>query len=94
MPNKPAAKKYIRASKRRYQRNLKVKKDLKNVVKKLEDAFKKGEGEKKIRALLHDAVKTLDKAAQKKVIKKNKASRKKGRLAKKVNFFLKEKKVK
>jgi len=89
MPNKLAAKKYIRASKRRYQHNLNVKKGLKDTIKKLEEAFKKGEKEDKIKPLLKEALKSLDRAAQKKTIKKNAAARKKSRLTKRLNVIQK-----
>lgn len=79
MPNKPAAKKYLRKSQKRYLKNRAVKKDLRKIVKqtrKLIEAKKTVQAKKN----LLKVVKALDKAAQHGVIKKNTASRQKSRL--------------
>jgi small subunit ribosomal protein S20 len=84
MPNKPAAKKYLKVSKKRHERNLKVKKELKTIIKKVLLALEDSSATKKAEELLKDAVKIIDRAAQKKIIKKNTAARKKKRLFKKL----------
>jgi len=92
MPNTTAAKKYVKVTKRKYLRNMKVKKSLRDTIKKLNKAIEEKLDEKKIGTLLKDALKSLDKAAQKKTIKKNTAGRRKSRLTKKINKLVKEKK--
>lgn len=80
MPITKSAKKAIRVSSRRKTQNDRVKKTMKDVVKKLEKLSKtdKKEAEK----MLSVVYASIDKAAKKGVIKKNNASRKKSRLAK------------
>lgn len=89
MPIKKAAKKYIRVTKRKNLRNKTVKGIFKNAVKKTQEAIiaDKTEDAKK---WLKVAVKALDKAAQKKVIKKNTAARRKSRLNKLVKKMAKK----
>lgn len=83
MPNKKSAIKELRKSTRRAIRNYKVKKAIKEVIK---DSKKLIEAkEKQAVETVKSAIKLLDKAAAKKVIKKNSASRKKSRLMKKLN---------
>jgi len=85
MPNKKSAIKELRKSTRRAIRNYKVKKAIKDVVKdskKLIDAKEKQAAE-----TVKSAIKLLDKAAAKKIIKKNSAARKKSRLMKKLNLL-------
>lgn len=80
MPNKQAAKKYLRKSHKRYLRNQKIKKNLKSILKdtrKLISDAKIEEAEKGLKKAAH----ALDKAAQANIIKKNTAARKKSRLA-------------
>lgn len=81
MPIKLSAKKALRQSKRRAIRNLKKKREMKNITKKIGKliAAKKTEDAKKLIPL---AYKAIDKAAKTGVIKKNAASRKKSRLMK------------
>jgi small subunit ribosomal protein S20 len=81
MPIKKSAKKALRQSKRRATRNLKRKKAMKDVIKKIKKllAAKKTEEAKKLIPL---AYKAIDKAAKTGVIKKNAASRQKSRLMK------------
>lgn len=84
MPIKQAAFKHIRQSKKRYLKNKRVKGNLKLLIKKsrgLIEAKKKDEAKE----LVIKAIQALDKAAQKKIIKKNTASRKKSRLMKRLN---------
>lgn len=80
MPIKKAAKKALRRSKRRRIIRLKVKSELKEAIKK----FRELVSQKKIKEAedsLKECYKFLDRAAKKKVIKKNTAARKKSRLA-------------
>jgi len=84
MPNKPAAKKYLRVSKNKHKRNLVIKNKLKAIIKKTKEALEDSKAASKIEELLKEAVKTIERAAQKKVIKKNAAARKKRVLFKKL----------
>jgi len=83
MPNKKSAVKELRKSAKRAIRNYKIKKTIREAIKdskKLLEAKEKSAIDK-----VKEAIKVLDKAASKKVIKKNTASRKKSRLMKKLN---------
>ena len=83
MPNTSAAKKALRQSQRHREHNLKRKETLKDTLKKYKkavEAGKKDEAEK----MLPGVYKTLDKMAKVNIIKKNKASRLKSRLSKKI----------
>ena len=88
MPNKKSAIKALRQSAKRAVRNLKIKKNIKSVIKEsqkiigLKEKDKAGE---KVKA----AIKAIDKAVQKKIIKKNSGARKKSRLMKKLNSLVK-----
>ena len=87
MPNKKSAVKELRKSAKRAIRNYKIKKTIKDAIKdskKLLEAKEKSAIDK-----VKEAIKVLDKAATKKVIKKNAAARKKSRLMKKLNSFVK-----
>lgn len=87
MPNKKSAVKELRKSAKRAIRNYKIKKTIKDAIKdskKLLEAKEKSAVDK-----VKEAIKALDKAATKKVIKKNTAARKKSRLMKKLNSFVK-----
>lgn len=74
MPNIKSAKKWVRASVKRRKRNLDVKTSLKSLYKKASDAVKPETTKQTISA--------YDKAAARGIIHKNKANRKKSRLAK------------
>lgn len=79
MPIKESAKKYMRVTERKTARNKIVKGTFKGAIKKTREAVKAGlidDAQK----WLKTAIKSLDKAAQKKVLKKNTAARKKSRL--------------
>lgn len=79
MPIKESAKKYMRVTERKTERNKIVKGTFKGAIKKTREAVKAGlidDAQK----WLKTAIKSLDKAAQKKVLKKNTAARKKSRL--------------
>ena len=84
MPNIKAAIKWTRASEKRRKRNLAVTSKLKTLGKK---AAANGAAEADVRA----ASSAFDKAAARGVIHKNKASRKKSRLAKRANASKKAK---
>ena len=84
MPIKKAAWKHLHQTKKRTVHNKKMKDSLKSLVKKTRQALGLKDKNKAVEAL-KKAVKALDKAAQKKLIKKNKASRLKSRLTKQLN---------
>lgn len=87
MPNKKSTAKALRKSIKRAARNYKVKRAIKEVIKdskKLIEAKEKSATDK-----VKQAIKLLDKAAAKRVIKKNTAARKKSRLMKKFNSIMK-----
>lgn len=81
MPNTKSAAKAMRQSIRRRDNNLKIKETFKDAVKEVKKLITAG---KKTEAMdaMKKAMSTLDKAAKKKTILKNSASRKKSRLAK------------
>ncbi len=81
MPIKQAAKKYLRASKKRAAQNLKIKKTFKDAVKKLAE-LAKAEKIDETRKMFPTVQKALDKAAKVNVINRRAAARKKSRLAK------------
>jgi small subunit ribosomal protein S20 len=83
MPNIRSAKKELRKSVKRNAHNKKIKDSLKEVVKKTKKSIEAKDT--KAKELLAQALKALDKAAQKKIIKKNTRDRKKSRLHKKFN---------
>lgn len=87
MPIKKSAMKALRQNKTRALRNLKVKRNIKDLVKqsiKLIDS-KENTAAGKVK----DAIKSIDKAVQNKVLKKNTGARKKSRLMKKLNKLVK-----
>lgn len=80
MPQRRTAKKDLRQNKKRRQRNLKVKQSVKETIKKLKKAVGSEDASAREKALT-EVYKILDKTASKKMIHRNKASRKKSRLA-------------
>jgi len=84
MPIKKSAIKYLRKTKQRTSRNKAIKSKVKTVVKKTRQIIESKDKNKATESL-KKAIKDLDKAAQNKRIKKNKASRLKSRLTKQVN---------
>ncbi|MBI1953624.1 MAG: 30S ribosomal protein S20 [Candidatus Omnitrophica bacterium] len=80
MPNIRAAAKRVRADRKRRLKNLAVRSELKTAHRKFAEALQKGEADA-AKQILQLLVKKLDQAAQKKVIPRNTASRKKSRLA-------------
>jgi small subunit ribosomal protein S20 len=79
MPNIHAAAKRMRADRKRRFKNLAVRSELKTIHRRFLEALQKGEAA--AGQILRLLVKKLDQAAQKKVIPRNTASRKKSRLA-------------
>ncbi len=83
MPNKKSAEKELRKTKKRNLANKKVSQKFKSLIK---DNLKKIQtGDKQVKEDFKQTVKSLDKAVKKGILKKNTASRKKSRLAKKIN---------
>ena len=80
MPITQSAKKAIRGSLRKKAFNDQRKKAMKEIIKKIEKTAKADKAEAV--KMLSVAFQTIDKAAQKGVIKKNNAARKKARLSK------------
>ena len=78
MPNIKSARKWTRASDKRRKRNLDVKTKLKTI-------FKKATADGAAPDAAKEAASAFDKAAARGVIHKNKANRKKSRLAKRSN---------
>ncbi|EKE15621.1 MAG: hypothetical protein ACD_11C00116G0008 [uncultured bacterium] len=83
VPIKKSAKKYMRVTERKTLQNKKTKGVFKNAIKKTKEAVADGKVEE-AQKWLKATVKALDKAAQKKVIGKETAARKKSRLNKTV----------
>jgi len=81
MPIKHAALKSLKQSQKNYQKNQKVKNEIKILEKSLRKAVEE-KNKAKVDELYLKFQKTLDKAVQNGVIKINKASRKKSRLSK------------
>ena len=81
MPNTKSAAKAMRQSLRRKARNLKVKDEFKEAVKAVKKLIAAGKKSEAMEAM-KQAMSALDKAAKTHVIKKNKSSRLKSRLAK------------
>ncbi|OGI17138.1 MAG: 30S ribosomal protein S20 [Candidatus Moranbacteria bacterium RIFCSPHIGHO2_02_FULL_40_12b] len=81
MPIKKSAKKYMRVSARKAARNKIITGIFRSAIKKTREAVA-GENAEEAKKWLQNAIKALDKAVQKKVIKKNTAARKKSRLNK------------
>ncbi|MDQ7821904.1 MAG: 30S ribosomal protein S20 [Candidatus Eremiobacteraeota bacterium] len=85
----PAAKKSpsekrIKQSEKRHDKNVAAKSKVKTAFKKTEAAIAQGKNEE-AKVLAREAVVTIDKAASKRIVHKNKAARKKSRLVKKLN---------
>jgi len=84
MPNIKSAIKRVDVIEKKTLRNNMIKSEYKTAVKKFEAAISEGNKEN-AENLLKEAVKKIDGACSKGVIKKNTASRKKSNLAKKLN---------
>ncbi|PIR92460.1 30S ribosomal protein S20 [Candidatus Falkowbacteria bacterium CG10_big_fil_rev_8_21_14_0_10_44_15] len=86
MPNIKAAAKALRKSKKLQIRNTKVKSNLESFIKKSRKAIAAKSDTAK--DLIQQAIKAIDKAAQKGIIKPNTGKRKKSRLMKKFNAIM------
>ena len=84
MPNIKSAKKAFRQNIKRRKRNIEKKKKMKTEVKNIKKLIEAGKF-KDAQKALPNTYKVLDKMAKIGIIKKNKASRLKSRLAKKLN---------
>jgi small subunit ribosomal protein S20 len=73
--------KRIKQSIERHEKNVAVKSEIKTVFKRAIEAVEQSKGE--AQSLIHAAIVTIDKAANKGIVHKNKAARKKSRLMKK-----------
>jgi len=82
MPIKQQSKKALRQSIKRASRNMKVREDIKTLLKKIRKAVDSKQDKAKIEAMIKDVQKKLDKAAQKNIFKKNTVARKLSRLIK------------
>jgi len=89
MPIKKSAKKYMRVTAKKTAKNAKIKGAFRSASKKTVEAIAKGD-KKLAREWFQKTAKALDKAAQKKVIHKNTAARKKSRLNKQVKAITKK----
>jgi|YelNatPaOPRAMG01_1025707.scaffolds.fasta_scaffold439847_2 small subunit ribosomal protein S20 len=88
MPKTKSAKKELRKIKRRTIRNQAIKANLRYLERKFLKSIEE-KNKEMAKEFYRKLQKALDKAAKRNVIKKNKASRKKSRLAKKLNNLLK-----
>ncbi len=79
MPIKQSAKKYMRVTAKKTDHNKKIKGVVKNAIKKTREAVAAGKKEEAAQ-WLKTASKAMDKAAQKKIMKKETVARKKSRL--------------
>ena len=84
MPNIKSAKKRVKVIKTKTLRNQMLKSNLKTIIKKFEVAVS-GDDKAKATEALSVAVKRIDQAVAKGILKKNTASRKKSQLATKLN---------
>jgi small subunit ribosomal protein S20 len=84
MPNLKASIKDERKTKRRTKENLRIRRKYRGAMKDVNSKIAKGET-KELPSALSRTYKLLDKAAKKKLLKKNTVARKKARLTKKVN---------
>ena len=83
MPIKKAAKKYMRVTERKTEKNRKIKGAFRSAIKSTKEALAKTDIAKAQEAL-KKSIKALDKAGQKNVLHKNTVARKKSRLNKAV----------
>lgn len=83
MPKRRSALKRIRVDKRRRLRNLKIKREIKKTLKKFQGELS-AKNIDTVKSLLGKVFSLLDKAAKKRVIHPNTASRKKSGLAKSI----------
>lgn len=88
MPNKQAAIKHLRQTKKRTLANAVVKRRIKNLVKQGQKAIADGSLKDKHVALAHDLQKTVDKAVKTGLLKPNAGNRRKARFMKSLNQAL------
>ncbi len=69
----------------KYKVNLSVKTAIKSSITKLRESIQKDDNSEEVNKLFKETSKVLDRAAKKKIIHKNNASRKKSRLQKLIN---------
>lgn len=84
MANLKSSLKRIRSNERKRVRNVAVRTNIKTEVKRVEQAIEQGNYEV-AKKMLSEVSSALDSASTKGIIKKNTGSRKKARLAKKIN---------
>lgn len=84
MAHRRASIKKIRVDRRRNEINLRVKSELKTVLRKLSDAFTTKNAEK-VKAAAQEAYSKIDKAVKKGLLHDNTASRKKSRIQLRLN---------
>ena len=84
MPIKRSAWKNLRKSRKRHQRNINVKSELKTITRKLEN-FISSKNKSEAQNLYQHLASKLDKAASRNIIHKKTASRKKARLMKRLS---------
>lgn len=84
MPNIKSAKKRVKITQIRTERNRRIKSSVKTAIRRFQEALETGSKEKAEAALVN-AIKKVDKAAQKGVFHKNKAARKKSQLTRQFN---------
>ena len=84
MPITTAAKKALRQSKKRQQRNVRIRNKIKTITRQVDDLVKDGK-KQEAEKILQQAYSALDKAVKKKILKKKTVARKKSRLARAVN---------
>ncbi|PLV60316.1 30S ribosomal protein S20 [Thermotoga sp. KOL6] len=89
MPNTRSAKKRVRVSEKRRIRNRAYKTFFKNRIKEVLKAIENKESKEVVLELAKKAQAAIDKAVSKGVIHKNQGARRKERLFKKVNDYLK-----
>jgi len=101
MPNIRSAKKALKQNIKKQKKNLQVKNKMKKVVKDLNKLIQEiekstekitAENLKELQAGLKLSYKAIDKTTKNKILKKNTASRKKSKLAKKINILEKREK--
>ncbi|AIY86705.1 MULTISPECIES: 30S ribosomal protein S20 [unclassified Thermotoga] len=88
MPNTKSAKKRVRVSEKRRLRNKAYKTFFKNRIKEVLKAIENKEPKEVVLELTKKAQAAIDKAVSKGVIHKNQGARRKARLLKKVNEYL------
>jgi len=90
MPQRKSAQKQLESDKKKRQKNLVLKRNIKQAIKTYLKALNSSKAEETQKALA-TVYKQLDKASAKRYIHKNKASRKKSRLAKRMSSLKKKK---